>query len=70
LRTSRERVFDRVRYIAGVLFNPRAIDYETFNLPQPLVPLYPLFRAARLTLKYATAPFNGSKRGYCSLPAM
>ncbi|HVZ61904.1 MAG TPA: nucleotidyltransferase family protein [Terriglobales bacterium] len=51
-RTRGEAARDRLRYIAGVTIGPTIIDFETFKLPRPLIPLYPVLRGARLGLKY------------------
>jgi hypothetical protein len=53
LRRSRgERFWDRARYVAGITLIPTMIDFQTFRLPRPFIPLYPLLRGARLALKY------------------
>jgi hypothetical protein len=45
---SRERLRDRLRYLALGLFLPSAREYGAFPLPEPLFPLYGLLRPLRL----------------------
>ncbi len=51
-RTRGARFWDRARYVSGITLIPTLIDFQTFRLPRPLIPLYPLLRGARLALKY------------------
>ena len=61
-RTRQEKLSDRMRHITGITLNPTLIDYETFNLPHALIPLYPFVRGARLAWKYGRSAVANSAR--------
>jgi hypothetical protein len=48
----RERLRDRITYVARLASRPGIEDWEMIDLPRPLAFLYPLLRYPRLALKY------------------
>jgi len=48
---SRPGLRERVRFLAGLAFTPTLAEWESLSLPDPLFPLYHLYRPARLLFR-------------------
>jgi hypothetical protein len=47
----RERRTDRLRFLSRLIFTPGAGEWAAVRLPEPLFPLYPIVRLARLAVR-------------------
>jgi len=55
---SREAFRDRLRYTLGMAFTPTLADWEALSLPDPLFPLYYVYRPLRLSMARISSLFD------------